>query len=278
MKKISFTLLIILCFYNCIQNVNGQINLVHTFTDTGVSAGKVQFCEDANCYIAPLSVTYNPSLGGTSTYATSTLKIYNTDFSLYKTTTFSTNSGFSSYYPSFVSTHIFNNDDKIEFLVESTGSNPQLLIFNEDGELLKDFGVTYPLLAGEAVSWKPSLFKIGTNYFFSLVRQIQINSTGYRNTEIYSLPGTAIINSESSQVAENNAKPFPNPSKTEIYLPYKLKQGDTSNLYIYNENGKLVTEKKVDYVFDKVILDVSNYKKGIYIYKINDITNKFTVN
>ena len=46
---------------------------------------------------------------------------------------------------------------------------------------------------------------------------------------------------------------------------------------ISNIQGQLVELKQIDYVFDKIILNVSNYSKGVYIYEVNGVSNKFVV-
>ena len=71
---------------------------------------------------------------------------------------------------------------------------------------------------------------------------------------------------------------YPNPAKTTINLPYRLKQGETSVMNIYNANGQLMETKKIDFVFDEIQLNVSGYTKGIYFYKVNGVSNKFIVN
>jgi len=71
---------------------------------------------------------------------------------------------------------------------------------------------------------------------------------------------------------------YPNPAKTTINLPYRLKQGETSVMNIYNANGQLMETKKIDFVFDKIQLNVSGYTKGIYFYEVNGVSNKFIVN
>jgi len=71
---------------------------------------------------------------------------------------------------------------------------------------------------------------------------------------------------------------YPNPANTTITLPYQLKQGEKSAMHIYNINGQLVETKQVDYVFDKILLNVSSYASGTYFYEVNGVSNKFIVN
>ena len=46
---------------------------------------------------------------------------------------------------------------------------------------------------------------------------------------------------------------------------------------IFNINGQLIESKKIGYDFDKILLDVSGYAKGMYIYEVKNVSNKFVV-
>jgi hypothetical protein len=70
---------------------------------------------------------------------------------------------------------------------------------------------------------------------------------------------------------------YPNPAKTTIYLPYQLKLGETSVMHIYNAYGQLIETKKIDATFNTILLNVSNYSKGVYIFEVNGAGNKFVV-
>lgn len=84
-----------------------------------------------------------------------TLKIYNADYSLRKIVNVPFPPNYNNlwlggnYYdgsPYSISKHIFNTDDKYEFMVEASYYDPanemsgkKLLLINEDGQLIKDF-------------------------------------------------------------------------------------------------------------------------------------------
>jgi hypothetical protein len=60
-------------------------------------------------------------------------------------------------------------------------------------------------------------------------------------------------------------------------LAYKLKPGETATMKIYDARGRLIETKQVDYVFNKILLNTTNYSRGVYVYEINGLTKKFMV-
>ena len=95
-------------------------------------------------------------------------------------------------------------------------------------------------------------------------------------TEIYSLPGS-ISSSISAVKSSSIISPFPNPANSTINLSYKLAQGETAIMRICDIQGKLIEQKQIDCQFDKILLNVSNYNKGTYIYQVNGVSKKFIV-
>ncbi|MDR1678374.1 MAG: T9SS type A sorting domain-containing protein [Prevotellaceae bacterium] len=81
-----------------------------------------------------------------------------------------------------------------------------------------------------------------------------------------------------SAQTEKVSPPYPNPANTIVTLPYKLAQGKTSVMNIYSTSGQLIESKQIDSVFDRILLNVSGYAKGIYLYEANDVSNRFFTN
>ena len=48
-------------------------------------------------------------------------------------------------------------------------------------------------------------------------------------------------------------------------------------MHIYSLTGQLLKAIQIDYNFDKIELDVSDFNAGEYIYEYKDISNKFNV-
>ena len=252
MKKTKF-FLIILAFVGLSFYVKAQINLEQTFN------GEIHYQNYLDVELF-------------SDVTTNQIKLYNTDYSWYKTVniTLPTN-----YYLSSVSNFskkLFNDDNKIEFTVifckYEAGSNDfKIKLYNEDGTMLKDFGDHSSTITTNVIT-------INKQYKL-IIRRHGVNAS----TEIYSLPGIPPIPpvGVSNQTSNEYQPPFPNPANAIITLPYQLKQGEMSVMNIYNSNGQLIETKQIGSDFDKILLNVSGYTKGMYVYEVNGVSNKFVV-
>ena len=261
-KKLIFTTLIFVALI-CSQNLRAQIALEHTFS-TYYTTNPVMFYENVNLYLW---------------YDNHQIKLYNPDYSLYKTITVSLPGNNYSYVGEVLLPNtVYSTNGKIGFVVifydefDIDGHQSELIgarIYDEDATLLIDLGTSENIFRGI------SIYKVNNNqYRFSITRD--------GVTEIYSLPVKPSTVSIGDNVAisgnYNVQQPYPNPAKTAISLPYQLKQGETSVMHIYNNNGQLMETKQIDYVFDKILLNVSGYAKGIYFYEVNGVSNRFIVN
>lgn len=243
------------------QISNAPINLEHTF-DGNVGHNGV--------FIIP-SIDYYTYVNT----ATNQVRLYNEDYSLYRSITITPPADYSIGSVSNFSKNIATVDNKVTFLVSfynvdltSTNSYTTLRLYDENGTLIKDFGYSHNFGAG--------FHKISNNKCRLLIIRYKMPSPITYETEIYSLSGT-FTNVGNIQKNAISLPPYPNPASTIITLPYQIKQGETSVMHIYNTNGQLIETKQTDFVFDKVLLNVSTYTKGMYIYEVNGVSNRFIV-
>ncbi|MDB4061618.1 T9SS type A sorting domain-containing protein [Vicingaceae bacterium] len=84
----------------------------------------------------------------------------------------------------------------------------------------------------------------------------------------------ATLGIENFASINNNLKLYPNPAKNEIFL--KSDKKELSQIKIFDLLGKDLTQKALISVLgtDKVNIDLSNFKQGIYIIKTKTIANK----
>ena len=247
MKK----LLCIITLAIILLNVKAQISLEHSST---IGLGGAY-----NGYSNMMANKYMYFIGRVENIFT----IYNLDYSVNKSFAVSPPSGYTIGESAYASINVFDKSGNIDVLIGflDSGANTWTWeIFNEKGILVYNFG-KYSGFSGIFIA--NSLLKIT---FFNVTPS---------KHDIYSLGGTASIKSVNSLGTVDPA--YPNPSNTIINLPYKLKNGEKSVIFIYNSNGQLLEQKHIDYLFDKVLLNVSNYKPGIYLYKYNEITKSFVV-
>jgi hypothetical protein len=268
MKKIFLCLLSLFpVYYVC---AGTQIKLEHTFSGIADWQGENYAEHDlfpAGCY-------YVTETTGT----TYTVKIFNPDYSVHTDTTyqFVPPAGYIIARVS-MSRRIFNADTNLEFLVtfRETDINfgdthENTLLFDENGTVLKDFGYANMIFTN------PQLHLHNGNLRLRVVKRYFVNNEFESKTEIYSVPGTPAADYALKSADARSA--YPNPAATSIVLPYKLQQGEKTLMSILNLNGQLIEFKQIDYLFDKILLDVSGYNKGPYLYKVNGESKIFIVN
>ena len=161
---------------------------------------------------------------------------------------------------------LFNSNLKIEFLIYSIQTSspfqPSLRLFDEDGNLLFDFGNSSGI----------ELFKTANNKYKLLTSQKSTN-TNEISYKVYSLSGTLSINQES--LLNKSVLQFPNPTSKTLNLKNLKSNGNKNLLEIFSIQGKKVLSKKTEQNESEISVNISHLSKGIYIYKIGGISNKF---
>lgn len=196
------------------------------------------------------------------------LKLYNTNHSIFNSITIPNTTGtytimaVTSDLP--ITDNLFNSDNLLEFTVrlDDGSGNPVIYgVINENGSLIGGItpGISYPDFKIINIS---GLYKL----------KIQHDDSCY----IYSLPGsmpcdacggpTGIIKNSNSNSTPNA---FPNPTSDQINIPYTFPNNEkTGKVIIYDINGKMIKEFKVDNTFDNLILDTQEFSAGTYYYNL----------
>ena len=237
-------------------SMKAQISLEHSFSSQGYYTWYFNTSEGLRYY------SFNTT--------TNKLTFYNVDYSIYKTLTMTIASGYKIYSIVCVSDKLFNSDNLIEFIfVTSNGTDYSMKLYDENQNELKDFGNRYSasVITGNGIS---KLFVMQLTYDSTTKLYTYLN-------EIYSLPGS-LPTIVSSQKSANIQTAYPNPTNTFVNLPYKLPNGQTSMMRIFDSNGQLVEQKQIDSTFDMILLNVESYHSGLYFYEYNGYSNKFIVN
>lgn len=215
------------------------------------------------------------------------VKIYNQDYSLYRIIdltqyipdTCSWNMLWANNYYQYgrgaMSKRLFNSDNKMEFCfytqpINYSNKTFHPYIVNENGNIVHDFGT----LEGSCNGGSVSVLANGSC-------RLNLYSSGdehANHTEIYTLPGKCYTTiSEAEKANANLNPPFPNPSRSTVNLPYQLQKGEIAVMQIYNINGQLMEQKQIEGSFDHIMLNVSHYPAGVYIYTYNGISQKFII-
>lgn len=183
------------------------------------------------------------------------IKIYNLDYSLYKSININLPEGVVPII-NFSSIRLFNDDNLIEFILTySNNGTTYSRLYNENGIIISEFNdYVYPFIT-----------KNGNLKLYSLI------SSG----NIYSV-NKDISSKQKSNINETKSA-YPNPAIAKITLPYRLDSGEQTVMHIYSLTGQLLKAIQIDYNFDKIELDVSDFNAGEYIYEYKGISNKFIV-
>lgn len=186
--------------------------------------------------------------------------IYNLDHSIYKRITFETPEKVLLITTWPLYTNVINTDELIELYYHIYYTNSEnntvkeTYLVNENGTLIKKF---------EEVS---QLDIVATENGFKL--------NAYPTCEIYSLPTTP--NAISAEKQLSAGLPYPNPANQTIKIPYQL-SGQWGTISVYSAGGQLIEQKNVDRNFNDLVLDVSDYAKGMYYYKVDKQKGSFMV-
>lgn len=228
----------------------------------------------------------NLTTSGYKYYArdTSQITIYNLNHSVFRSFTIPTLPTTDTYVGCmYVTEELFNtNPNDIEYLIlyrDTIGPGPlgdqHLIVFDE-------FGNT--LFSRDSATTAAHVFSAGAPnigiYYTSSGVKMSLLLPGNRY-EVYSLPGILPCNDctggvisglspsaftyESPQVGN----PYPNPTGTELVLPYALPQGNSrGELVVYDAMGAEVKRFEVTNAFSNLLLDVQEFAAGTYYYSI----------
>lgn len=232
----------------------GQINLVHSFPIN----------EDAAIYSNDNQLMYC-----TQVIDQPIIKIYDQSYNYVKTLNITMPVGyewmiFNADGDYQVSKHLFNTNDKLEFIVyfrKSGTPDSKLRIIDEDGLIIKDFPGTYR-------------FEYTKIYHDPVdnTNKIKLLNETTQQTEIYSLPTTTLANKEIMSV-KNKLAAFPIPAKTTLKISNP--QNNAHKVEVFDTTGKLVINQSFSNQDDSITLNVQNLANGVYIYKIGDLSSKF---
>jgi hypothetical protein len=280
MAKISFytSIVAIMC---CLSQVsNAQITLEHTFKNENVSVMSGNVNGKPNFFVEklfPVGSFYLTEVVNNSVH----IKAYNPDYTLIidKTYSLTPPTGYKVSHV-WVFKKVFNTDDNYELLVTFSKISPvsndneacRLILYDSNRNVIKDFGAGHMFYIGNLV------YIINNSCKVRIVRRLYSGGENFvDNTEIYSVPGDPSAYDAGNTSVDSFSSPYPNPANTYITLPYKLNEGEFAVMNIFNINGQLIESKKIGYDFDKILLDVSGYAKGMYIYEVKNVSNKFVV-
>ena len=238
------------------------------------------------CAQITLDHTFSPEFGSAAVYklslvgdkiatidtGSSSVLLYNTDYSLWKTITTLAPTGYKLSQVSCISDHLFNSDDLVEMVVNFTAINytttPSYIgrIINEDNALIQDLGNCF------------SAYIVTINGGYKL-ESIGLNQAPYYwVTNYYSLPGTAPcglcgvtgVQRTSSGVGLTMSDPIPNPASDQTSIFYTLPIGAASGtLSFFDIKGQIIKQQTVFGNLNSVEVLTKSFTSGQYLYSIS---------
>lgn len=125
----------------------------------------------------------------------------------------------------------------------------------------------------------------GTPNTWSDVRQNDINpgsAYGYNFNQgqaciVMAPPADSIPVGVNGVVADLTMPAYPNPASGMVTIPYQIKSQVAQTMSVYTIEGRLIETVELSPAEGRVVLNVSNYAKGVYVYRIGSSSNRFVV-
>lgn len=250
--------------------VNAQITLEHTYDSAGYNNGN----NWQQLYVVKLEVDGDKIVFADK--ANKLIKLYNLNHTLWKTVSFANATDLNSTYNKqnimYISQHLFDTDDEIEFLYIDNDAAAQTLfitqVINEDGNLIFTANGQAPRLIASAPQEQLPIYNTSSGTKMIL-------SGGFNDSKayVYSLIGTlstgivAAPNSELNQL--RTSFPYPNPTNSTTKIDYTLPNGvNTGEIIFYDTQGKEVKRFDVDNTFNSLEISTEDLQSGIYYYNL----------
>jgi hypothetical protein len=193
-------------------------------------------------------------------------RIYNLDHSLFKTVNCIMPANFYLYDVKFLSETLFDNDAGIELLCTFYRYNDSPGYYEYDSKIINEDGSQLTFIDGALYNY---INKTGenTHKLFSYCYDFSVWPEKVW-TNIYSLPGTPVVSAFlENESSDFNLKAFPNPTSGQVKVAYNLPPEEREGkLSLFDNSGRLIQQFIIDNHTDHLLLDVSDYKNGVYHY------------
>jgi|GEM_PF-497831 len=210
-----------------------------------------------------------------------TIKIYDKNFNLYKQFNVDIPANYSlvinkphATVNSFtLSKGIFDLDDKLDiiFFFDNYQEGVMIKIYNEDGQIVKDFNKLFNFYDAE-----PHFIQVYHDETEN-INKLLINSLADENrqieafTEVYTLPSKTLSLNENNTVS-SSLKIYPNPVTSVLTIDNP--NNGVSEAKVFDMNGRLVKTSSFAANDKSVNVNVSDLSKGNYVIKIGNSVSK----
>jgi hypothetical protein len=268
MKKIIF---LAICAFLLTSKTKGQITLEATYDTASVNLYMVNLEVDGDKYIRIQRQDSGQRY----------IDLYNLDHSLWKRidcnplpmfryydTFDSTSFPIVTYDVLYVSQHLFDLDDDVEFMF-AINLQPDCFtgIYNDDGTAVFTQDSAGPWVRVNV----PQTFR--PIYNTSAGTKMILSFPLTKQAKVYSLPGTLTTSNmflaHDPIASTNYFKAYPNPSSGQNTIEYHLPNGiEKGEIIIHDLSGKELKRYKIDNSFSNLILNNSELQGGTYLYSL----------
>ncbi len=238
-------------------NASAQVTLEHTYGPLMEGGKPVLFSSNGTKYVA------NDS-------GSNTIKLYNTDHSLWKSIPVPVPAGYKWLYTFLVSDNFFNTDNQIEAFVSwyQMGVSPiayKCAVISESGSVLHDLG---------------NGFYATPAYIDGSHKLMVLDPNGASFTKVYSVPGelpcghcdAAGVGVPKVGMTTGSIAPtsVPNPGTGDVKVFYTLPENVyDARIVLSGIDGKIYNSYPVSAATNYITIDVSGLVKGMYIYTLS---------
>lgn len=193
-------------------------------------------------------------------------RIYNMDHSLLKTINCNVPANFYLYDIKFLTEKLFDNDAGIELFCTFYKYNASPEYYEYDSKIINEDGSQLTFIDGALYNY---INKTGENTYklFSYCYDFSVWPEKVW-TNIYNLPGTPVVSAFlQNETPDFNLKAFPNPTSGQLKVAYSLPpEVREGTLFLFDNSGRLIQKFIIDNHTDHLLLNVSDYKSGVYHY------------
>lgn len=249
-----------------------QITLEHTYDSAGFAGGAYS---SQQLYIVKFEVDGDKFVFVDK--ADKLLRFYNLNHTPWKTISFAGATDINPVYNTqnimYISQHLFDTDDEIEFLYIDHDQGPQTAsitqVVNEDGSVLFTADAQAPRLNASAPQEQLPIYN--TSAGAKMILSGSGNGDG--KAYVYSLTGTLTAGikgyTDNEQNSLRTSLAYPNPTKSSTKIDYTLPNTvNKGEIVFFDTQGKEVKRFNVDRTFDSLTISTEDLQSGIYYYNL----------
>ncbi len=196
-------------------------------------------------------------------------RIYNMDFTLWKTISLTVPAGQYLYDIQFVTQNVFNTDSNIELVYTYRSYNSTNYYYTYTTKVINETGT---VLAEIAKGYVSDIVKTAENTSKFVVWTCDYSSYPYvLTTAVYGIPGNLASATRRLTANELELNAYPNPTSSEINLPYSIPSGTMDcEMLILNSAGTVVKNIHLNPIETQITLNVSELNAGLYVYMLKN--------